>query len=270
MSLILCRQEPVTSPYFVEELGVHLYSSQELNYVIYHHPLLVMEDFVNERLAAFLRTELRLPFLAERIQKWIQSRGPSDELLFLILQDCAFYTQAEQAAYRQKVAGLRKLSSHEYEKKRADYFYSLGLYGRSASMYKRILDNGEGRSLSHEFRGKVWNNLGACYGELFSFQKAMEAYVCAWNEKPEAAYLKGMYFLTKLDPELSMKDRCRELLASQDTEGWDREFNEALARAGQTGPAVRLQEIFDRDPEKRLEGAAKVLNQWKLEYRKML
>ena len=80
MSLILCRQEPVTSPYFVEELGVHLYSSQELNYVIYHHPLLVMEDFVNERLAAFLRTELRLPFLAERIQKWIQSRGPSDEL----------------------------------------------------------------------------------------------------------------------------------------------------------------------------------------------
>ena len=27
-----------------------------------------------------------------------------------------------------------------------------------------------------------------------------------------------------------MKDRCRELLASQDTEGWDREFNEALAR----------------------------------------
>ena len=27
MSLILCRQEPVTSPYFVEELGVHLYSS---------------------------------------------------------------------------------------------------------------------------------------------------------------------------------------------------------------------------------------------------
>ena len=47
MSLILCRQEPVASPYFVEELGVHLYSSQELNYVIYHHPLLVMEDFVN-------------------------------------------------------------------------------------------------------------------------------------------------------------------------------------------------------------------------------
>ena len=36
MSLILCRQEPVTSPYFVEELGVHLYSSQELNLSLIH------------------------------------------------------------------------------------------------------------------------------------------------------------------------------------------------------------------------------------------
>ena len=143
-------------------------------------------------------------------------------------------------------------------------------YGKAAARYGKILEYPRDKVVEDLFLAKVYNNLGACYGELFSFQKAMDAYVCAWNEKPEAAYLKGMYFLTKLDPELSMKDRCRELLASQDTEGWDREFNEALARAGQTGPAVRLQEIFDRDPEKRLEGAAKVLNQWKLEYRKML
>lgn len=269
MSLILCRQEPVASPYFIEELGIHLYSSQELNYVIYNHPLLVMEDFVNERLAAFFRTELKMPFLAERIQKWIQSRGASDELLFLILQDCAYYTQPEQAAYRQRVAALRKLPVHEYEKRRADYFYGLGFYGRAISIYEGILNEGD-KTLSHEFKGKVWNNLGACHAKLFRYQKAMHAYGCAWNEKPETGCLKRMYFLTKLEPELSMRDRCRELLASQDTESWDRELHEALARAGQAGPAVRLQEIFDRDPEKRLEGASRVLNQWKLEYRKML
>lgn len=78
MSLLLCRQEPVTAPYYVEALGVHLYSSQELCYVIFHHPLLVMEDFVDERLTAFLRSELRMPFLAERIEKWLESRGLDD------------------------------------------------------------------------------------------------------------------------------------------------------------------------------------------------
>ena len=34
MSLILCRQEPVTVPLYIEDLGIHLYSSQELCYVI--------------------------------------------------------------------------------------------------------------------------------------------------------------------------------------------------------------------------------------------
>ena len=65
MSLLLCRQEAVKRPYYVEALDVHLYSSQELCYVIYHHPLLVMEDFVDECLTGFIRNELNMEFLAE-------------------------------------------------------------------------------------------------------------------------------------------------------------------------------------------------------------
>ena len=45
MSLLLCRLEPVQHPYYVEVLGIHIYSSQELCYIIYNNPLLVMEDF---------------------------------------------------------------------------------------------------------------------------------------------------------------------------------------------------------------------------------
>ncbi len=45
MSLLLCRLEPVKHPFVVAELGVRLFSSQELCYVIYENPLLVMEDF---------------------------------------------------------------------------------------------------------------------------------------------------------------------------------------------------------------------------------
>ena len=43
MSLRLCRSEKVKNPYYVSFLGVNLYSSQELAYVIYHYPLLVMD-----------------------------------------------------------------------------------------------------------------------------------------------------------------------------------------------------------------------------------
>ena len=58
MSLILCRQEPVKIPLYIEDLGIHIYSSQELCYVIYNNPLLVLEDFIDKRLTEFLRSEL--------------------------------------------------------------------------------------------------------------------------------------------------------------------------------------------------------------------
>ena len=44
MSLILCRQEPVKIPLYIEDLGIHIYSSQKLCYVIYNNPLLVLEE----------------------------------------------------------------------------------------------------------------------------------------------------------------------------------------------------------------------------------
>ena len=34
MSLILCRQEPVTSPFFIEELGIHIHTTPELFFLI--------------------------------------------------------------------------------------------------------------------------------------------------------------------------------------------------------------------------------------------
>lgn len=58
MSLILCRQEPVRHPFYIERLGVHIASSQELCYVIYQNPLLALDGFVDDRLIEFIRSEL--------------------------------------------------------------------------------------------------------------------------------------------------------------------------------------------------------------------
>ena len=222
MSLILCRQEPVTVPLYIEDLGIHLYSSQELCYVIYNNPLLVLEGFIDKRLTEFLRSELRMPFLAERVEKWLDSHGATEEILYLILKECNYYTPKEQAAYRQTVNGLKKLSEEEYEKRRADYFYGLDLFGKAVTIYEQILD-GAGRHLSGDFRGKVWNNIAACYAKLFCYQKAMHAYENAWNAKPEAEYVKRMYFLTILNPELSLKDKFREMIGEDDKEVWNKE-----------------------------------------------
>ena len=108
MSLLLCRLEPVKHPFVVAELGVRLFSSQELCYVIYENPLLVMEDFVDERLIQFIREDLDMDFLAGKLENWKKSGEDPDNMLLLILAECSYYTSGEVNRYRQTLIQLRK------------------------------------------------------------------------------------------------------------------------------------------------------------------
>lgn len=269
MSYILCRQEPVETPYYMEELGLHLYSSQELCYVIYHYPLLVLDGFLDDRLTAFLRNELRLPFLAERIEKWLETRGESDELLFQILADCAFYTRQEQAKFREEVAAYRKLPPDEYQKKRADYFYELGLYGKAIALYGGLLEGTSG-NLTADLKGRLCNNIAACYARLFCYQKAMHSYERAWDEDPKENYLREMYFLTLKEPKLAMKERCAAQVSEEQKAAWDMEYQVLLKEQSEPESLKELELVFAKDPIRRLAGAGQILNRWKLEYRKMV
>lgn len=270
MSLLLCRQEPVTTPFYIEELGLHIYSSQELCYVIYHHPLLVMEHFVDERLTSFIRSQLRMPFLAERLEKWLEGRGASDELLILILQECFYYSPQEQTRYRQELNILRKLPEEEFKKRRADYFYELKLYGKAMAMYERILDLGKEKTLPAKLAGQIWNNIAACYTKLFCYQKAMHAYDCAYCEDAGPEYVKQMFLLTLMEPEIEIKEKYRELMSEADKETWREEAAAVQKEAGQEGAVTRIRQLFEKDPIKRAAGASELINQWKLEYRRMI
>ena len=106
-SLILCRQEPVKIPLYIEDLGIHIYSSQEICYVIYNNPLLVLEDFIDSRLTEFLRSELRMPFLAGEDRKWM-SRGATGEILYLILPGVQLLFPEGAGCHRQTVNGLKE------------------------------------------------------------------------------------------------------------------------------------------------------------------
>lgn len=128
-----------TSFYF-EGLGVHLYSSQELCYVIYHNPLLVLETFVDDHLIEFIRGELEMGFLAAKLEKWQQSGEDTDELLFLILTECDYYNAAEIKHFRQKIETYRKMTPPEFAKAKADYLFTRKQYGKAVAEYEGILE----------------------------------------------------------------------------------------------------------------------------------
>ena len=269
MSVIVCRKERAEHPYFIEHLGVSVYTSQELCYAIYHHPILAMDGFIGRNFIDFIRDELNMGFAAMKMERWMKSGENQDELIFLFLQEAEYYSGSEINRLRQRVTALRKMPPLEYAKAKADYLMKFKQYGRAIAGYEKILESPLSGRADDAFLGKVWNNLGACYARVFQFDRAVDAYDRAYGKLKDVNLLKRIYHLTKLKPDIPLKERYQSIVTDEMREAWDREFEQAEEHAAQSGDIEKLNELFKKDPVKRMEGARQLLESWKQEYRGM-
>ncbi len=269
MSLLLCRQENVRHPYYMEALGVHLYSSQELSYVIFNHPLLVMDGFIDNRLLEFLREELNMGFLALKIERFLRGGGNSDEALGMILRECDYYNASEIARFRQLVSNFRSKHKADYLKTKADELFSMRQYGKAAAVYEHILKLRKDNFVNDAFVGKVWNNLAACHARMFQLELAMEAFEKAYLRTGQKSVLEQMVALTILDPKLKLGERLKDLVDEEMSENCKRKVEAAREKAQDAEKVRRLEELFQKDSLKRREGETALLGQWKREYRRI-
>ena len=73
-----------------------------------------------------------------------------------------------------------------------------------------------------------------------------------------------------LNPELSLKDKFREMIGEDDKEVWNKEVEEAREESEKAPETLKLAAVFEKDPAGRIAAAGDILNQWKMEYRRML
>lgn len=270
MSLLLCRQETVRHPFYVESMGIHLYSSQELSYVIYNHPLLVLDDFVGEELFRFLRDELNQGFLALKLERWLKSRENPDEVLFMILQECDYYSSPEISKFRQRVAAIRKKHPAEYKKMKADELFSMRQYGRAVRLYQELLDYPADAVVNDNFIGRIWNNLAACHVRMSRFSQAMEEYERAYLRTGQRQVLEQIYELTLLDKRLEPGERMKALFTDELKEACEKRAAKAREDATSSDQVRRIDELYEKDSLKRQEQTAQLLRRWKQEYRGMV
>ena len=270
MSLILCRQEPVKHPYYIDVLGVHIHSSQELCYVIYNHPILVMDDFVEDSLIEFIRSDLDLDYLATRMVKLTETGSKPEEVLMLFLSECDYYDDKEIQKFKQAVSAFRALHPASYEKERADYMFRQGQYGKAAIRYGKLLEFPRDKTVNELFLAGIHNNLGASYAMMFQFHKALLEYDRAYALGKDKDVLKRIYFLTCFSPELELKESYRSVLTGELKGQWKEELDKASLDADQAEEVRALRALFKKDPIKRMNGASQMVAGWKQEYRMMV
>lgn len=269
MGIILCESRTASHPLFLDELGVHLYTFEELCYVISEYPLLFMDDFVNEPLLEFIDTELGRQHLTDDIRKYRNEGATDDDTLCLILKDCDSYSNSEVLHYQGKLKAFRKLAPPEYLKRKADALFGLKRYGKAVTIYEKILAMTEENG-SDAFRGAVYNNEGSAYANLFLLDHAYRAYDKAYGCLKDREILKRIYFLSLMEPILEMKERYQSMVEEDAGVDWDQEFEKVRMEVKQCGEITETDAFFERDPIKRKKLITEKIEKWKQDYRNML
>ena len=270
MGLILCSQEPVKRPFYIENLGLHIYSSQELCYVIFQYPLIAMDNFIGESLIGFIKSELGMGLLALKLERRISHGEDIEDLLLMILQECDYYSVREISQFQKKVSVLLAMNPADYAKVKADDLSDRKQYGKAIVQYQLLLNNQGENFQRPKWRGEVWNNLGVIYTRLFQFEKGLEAFCHAYDYLSDVNILKQIFVTTLLQKDLVLDEKYQEMISEEQRIEWEQEVSQLKTEVQESEEWRELEETFHRDSIQRRTQTEQMLEKWKENYRHMV
>lgn len=264
--LIYCREPEVTEPYYVRELGLYLYSAEELSYYIVNYVLLLPRDFIGERLYRFLGTQLRRPELEGKLRKWMSQTPDLYQGLLMLLQDLHYYGDEELNAFRQRLEELRQSGPMELLKKKGDFFLDVRQYGNALRTYDQIL--GE-RGSDADFLARIWHNRGVACVQMMQMEEAMDCFLRAWQTLKSESIAREIFTLYCIEPGMTMPGDVAESVSGELQYRWKEEIDAFEKNAAYMGKAREIAEAFEKDVIRRREALRELLSGWKQEYREM-
>lgn len=194
----LCIHETAKTPYCVEATGIHLYSIEELAYYLYENIYLIDERMIEEKLYDWLETQLGLTGLAKKLRGGRNMGIHVYNQVMAILQASEYYSEEELSKLSEKIKTISGLQTQERMKYKADELMQNENYWAAITEYERLLSIRQNSRLSVEFYAKVWNNLAACYGRLFLFEKAAGCFESAYQFHKIPEYKERAYYARRL------------------------------------------------------------------------
>ncbi len=264
--LIYCQEPKVNAPYYAKEIGVNLYSAEELSYYITHYVLLLAPDFLDESLCRFIGTELERPELEGKIRRLMKSTPDLYQGLMIILQDLHYCDEDELAQFRQQLDSLRRDGTQELLKKRGDFFLEVRQYGNAIRAYAQLLSE---KDLDAAFEARVWHNRGVACAKLLRTEEAMDCLVRSWRNLKEQSIVKEMLALHYLNPALSIPDDVLDSVPGETQYHWQEEMDAYEKNAAYMGKAEDIAKAFNKDVIRRRQAVKALLDDWKQEYREM-
>jgi tetratricopeptide (TPR) repeat protein len=188
--LLLCGKRSI-NPYLIKESGINIYSIEELCYYIYNNTYMIGREFFCEELAEYVKVELELPSLAQKLKYGIVHNSDILTMVSDILMASNYYSVEERENIINTLKALSSKSKSERMKARADMLLERKKYISAANAYKDIL-NVNDEVYSTEFVATVWNNIGITYTKQFLFEDACRCFKTACDINRQEDYFDNM------------------------------------------------------------------------------
>ena len=191
--LILCRTRYAQRPYYISNMGVNIYSLEELCYYIYNNIYLIGTDLFDEGLTDYISGELGEKELAEQLEFLITENAGLSELVMTVLRYVDYYSEEEIDALAGTIESLDTQNASERLKLRADNFLSNKRYSNAVHNYEIIVYGQKDINLSDDFYGNVWHNMGVAYAGMFEFGDAVQCFKRAYALNGNDESLKASF-----------------------------------------------------------------------------
>ena len=172
--MILAKGKIAKKPYELSYLGQNIYSIEELCYVIYHNIYGINEEFFQISLAKWMKEELGLKELAEKLEAMIVGEHGLKDLVVTTLCGCDYYNEEEIRGIVKVLDEIDHLPSYQKKKIKADNYVRTGHYGKAVMAYRKLLQGPDAISFTPEEYGDILHNEGIAHFYTSSFLEAGE------------------------------------------------------------------------------------------------
>lgn len=272
--LLFCHAPIAALPYYIEELGINIYSMEELCYFIAGNVFLLDDSFMNEELCTWIEKQMGAYKLAENLRNVIHAGRRLSVFVDLILEDTCYYSKAEIDNIVSVLEQLEQKTGFECSKMRADQLMEKEKYLAAIYAYRKLLESEEAKETDALLKGNVWHNLGTAYARLFLFGEAAACYENAYelNQTYESVR-EDLLCYCYMDDEEKLQQKCAQYYIDEHAiENLKKDQKDAKEDARIKEFDQRLEKIRSMLTEGQKIEAKDALNDiifnWKEEYRR--
>lgn len=175
-SYILCQVPQAKTPYYIENISTNIYSIEELCFYLHHNIYLLDDTILNEELCRWLRDELGLKKLYQKLYPLLEKRKTVGEFILPIFKEINFLTHSEFKEINEQLQRLEEQPLLVRQKQKGDYLTKNGKYVNAIRVYQQTLVQARESQLGEQFLGEIYNNMGCAYVHLFQMEEALECF----------------------------------------------------------------------------------------------